>query len=74
MLQQCGSLALLMLVWLFLGSGGEHWLGQDTAEAAAAVKGVSVHLVECFKTLKTIHSCWHAKQHVRCIYINIQKV
>lgn len=79
MLRQCDSLELLMLVWLFLGSGRVHWLGQDIADAAGAVvQRVFVHLVECFMTLKTIHSCWHAKQHrparkchllVRCKYI-----
>lgn len=52
MLQQCGSLALVVLVCLFLGSGGEHRLGQDTTDAAAAVQRESVYLVECFKTLK----------------------
>lgn len=52
MLQQCGSLPLLTLVWLFLGSGGENRLGEDRAAAAAAVQRVSVRLVGCFGALK----------------------
>lgn len=80
MLHQCGSLALLVSVWLFLGSGGEHRLGQNTVDAAAAVQRDFVHLVNRLKKINEIHCCQSSKQHrtqmssaddVGCKYIYI---
>lgn len=50
MLQQRGSLGAPLLIWLLLGSRGLDWVGQGTADTAAAIQQMSVHLIECFKT------------------------